>query len=288
MRISKAIGLAGTTLACVSAAQAAPIRPYVRAAVVIESHQIGKINHESGYLALPFASETNSASGSTPNGSIVSAAGGASADAFASLKVNATASATTVQPDFPAVHVVISAVAEWGDLFHFLPAPGATISFMETLEWSGPSSVQCPGDSCGVDIVHGLRGAPQGPSNDFHYDSSDPSSRPPPASQRVQQVWTFSNPATYDIGEVFALGISVFGRPSASFSADLSHTAHFYLDPITPGATYTTASGNLYLTPTVAAVPEPATTALLLAALPALALAARRKLAARRNGDARA
>ena len=93
----------------------------------------------------------------------------------------------------------------------------------------------------------------------------------------MQQVWTFTAPASYDILEVLLLGVTVFGRPSASFSADLSHTGHFYLDPITPGATYTTASGNLYLTPPLADVPEPATALLRLVAAPALAFMRRRR-----------
>ena len=81
------------TLACVSSAHAAPLPPFVMASVDIGSQLIGTINHDSGAVALPFVSETNSATGSTPNGSTVSASGNASADEFGNLKVSATAAA---------------------------------------------------------------------------------------------------------------------------------------------------------------------------------------------------
>lgn len=285
-RIQPAASALLLAIAWAATAHAAAIPPYVMAGVDIDSQLIGTINHDSGAVALPFVSATNSASGSTLNGSGVSASGDASADASGNLKVSATASAATVPLDFPAVSVVIGAVAERADIFHFLPAPGQSISFLATLSWSGSSFAQCPADSCSVDIVHGLRNAPVMPNNDFHYVSGDPNQNTlPPPSQSVQQVWTFNAPASYDILEVLLLGVNVFGRPSASFSADLGHTGHFYLDPITPGATYTTASGNLYLTPPLAAVPEPATATLLLALVPVFAFAARRKLACRRSGD---
>ena len=135
------------TLACVSSAHAAPLPPFVMASVDIGSQLIGTINHDSGAVALPFVSETNSAAGSTPNGSTVSASGNASADEFGNLKVSATAAATTLPPDFPAVSVTIGVVAERADSFHFLPAPGKSISSLATLEWSGPSFAQCPADS---------------------------------------------------------------------------------------------------------------------------------------------
>ena len=274
------------TLACVSSAHAAPLPAFVMASVDIGSQLIGIINHDSGAVALPFVSETNSATGSTPNGSTVSASGNASADEFGNLKVSATAAATTLPPDFPAVSVVIGAVAERADAFHFLPAPGKSISFLATLEWSGPSFAQCPADSCIVNITDGLTGAPAMPSASYYYDSGDPHNNvPPPAGMRSQAVWTFDAPVQFEITEVLLVGINVRGRPSASFSADFSHTGHFYLDPITPGATYTTASGNFYFSPNVPGVPEPATATMLLALVPVFAFAARRKLACRHSGD---
>lgn len=270
------------TLACVSSAHAAPLPPFVMAGVDINSQLIGAINHDSGAVALPFVSQTNSATGSTPNGSTVSASGNASADEFGNLKVSATAAATTLPPDFPVVSVVIGVVAERADVFHFLPAPGKSIGFLATLEWSGPSFAQCPADSCVVNITDGLTGAPAMPSASYFYDSGDPQHNvPPPAGLRSQAVWTFDAPVQFQITEVLLVGINVKGRPSASFSADFSHTGHFYLDPITPGATYTTASGNFYFSPNVPAVPEPASAWLVLTAIPACALAARRKLAGR-------
>jgi hypothetical protein len=40
--------------------------------------------------------------------------------------------------------------------------------------------------------------------------------------------------------------------------ADISHSLFFFLTPVTPGASYTTESGNNYAAPAVSEVPEPA------------------------------
>lgn len=50
------------------------------------------------------------------------------------------------------------------------------------------------------------------------------------------------------------------GGCSPSYTVDASHTANYYLDPVTPGVSYTTASGYTYFTPSV---PEPATITML-------------------------
>ncbi|HUO07718.1 MAG TPA: hypothetical protein VM008_05430 [Phycisphaerae bacterium] len=68
-------------------------------------------------------------------------------------------------------------------------------------------------------------------------------------------------------GSASATGDADASRPSGYALADAGNTAFFNLDPLTPGATYTTDSGLSYLSP----APEPASLATLaLAALPLL------------------
>ncbi|MHB8745073.1 MAG: hypothetical protein ACYC7I_00900 [Gammaproteobacteria bacterium] len=244
-----------------AAAHAAPIPPFLSVGVDISS---GGVVHDSGLVAQPFASESGSYSSTTTNGSAESASGTASADSFGTLKVAASAAVTAVPSDWPGVGVVVGSFANMADSFHFLPAPGTSISFLATLEWSGQFSSQCPvGSSCVVNVTNQLLDLSHGDAarmtNNLYYDPFDPNHNILPSNgQRVQQVWTFTGPASFDLVEELILSMSLRGQSnSPSFSGDLTHTGHFYLDPITPGATYTTASGNLYLSPNVGAVPIP-------------------------------
>jgi len=50
------------------------------------------------------------------------------------------------------------------------------------------------------------------------------------------------------------------GGCSSSYTVDASHTANYYLDPVTAGVSYTTVSGNTYFTPSI---PEPSSMLLL-------------------------
>lgn len=65
---------------------------------------------------------------------------------------------------------------------------------------------------------------------------------------------------------------------NASFSADASHTAEVFFEILTPGASYTSASGSVYRSePSWATpVPEPATCLLMLAGLAGVMLTARK------------
>lgn len=250
----------------VAAASAAAVPPYVTVGV-----DIGSSAHDIIGQNLPFASETNNASGSTANGSSMTAVGNASADAFGNLKVNASAAVSASSADWPGVSYNITSVAERADVFHVLPPTGTTWSFLATLEWSGTSSGSCGSTSsayCIVNVTDKLlsdSSFPQSMDNSFYYDSSDPAHNAPPAGTHVvQQIWNFTGPASFGLTEELILGVHVSALGAvASFSGDLSHTGHFYLDPITPGATYTTDSGNLYLTP----VPLPSALWLITSAL---------------------
>lgn|GEM_PF-4631735 len=254
-----------------TAASATTVPPYLTVGVDIG----GGSAHDIIGQNLPFASQTNNASGSTPNGSTKTAVGNASADAFGTLKVDASAGVSASIADFPGVGVNISSVAERADEFHVLPPSGASWSFLATLEWSGTSSGSCGSTSsafCVVNVTNKLlsdSSFPQSIDNSFYYDSSDPAHNVPPAgTHTVQKIWTFTGPSSFGLTEELILGVSVsaFGAV-ASFAGDLGHTGHFYLDPITPGAIYTTDSGNLYLAP----VPEPASWTLLAAGALAVA-----------------
>jgi hypothetical protein len=254
-------------LALATDARSAPVpSSYVAAGVDIGSGPTGPIIHDSGPQTVPLVTETASGSGATANGSTVSGSGFASADVFGNLKVSASDAVTTVPADWPAVNMLVTAVADRVDTFHFLPSAGTSISFLATLEWSGPSVAQCPaGTDCIVNIINRLnRNGFVAIDNSLFYDSNDPNHQSLPGTQSIQQIWTFSSPASFVLDEQLYLGVAVSAYAAgASFVADLSHTGHFYLDPITPDATYTTESGNLYYTPVVQAVPEPHTWALL-------------------------
>ena len=80
-------------------------------------------------------------------------------------------------------------------------------------------------------------------------------------------VRTFTTTFTEPVGATFDLrgGASLQAEESndSSMTVDARDTAQFNLDPITPGAGYTTASGVSYLTSPPAAVPEPASLTLL-------------------------
>lgn len=126
-------------------------------------------------------------------------------------------------------------------------------------------------------------------ANDFQYNTGSPTQNAlPPGQQIVQETLTFAMAVSMDLVEQFILTVQVLGAPAASFTADFSHTGHLFIDPFSAGASYTTASGNLFLTLStpVAAVPEPTTTASLPAGLGTLALFTAHRRRPRAHGRA--
>lgn len=75
------------------------------------------------------------------------------------------------------------------------------------------------------------------------------------------------------------IGAYVVDGGQVSLSANVLNTANYFIDPLTPGLTYTTASGATYLTPNTTPVPEP--TSLSLLGLGALTLTLRSRRRAR-------
>jgi hypothetical protein len=101
-----------------------------------------------------------------------------------------------------------------------------------------------------------------------------------PASQTLYGILTLVGGSTVQLGELLWARPSVGeGVTSQSAVFDASNTGFFTLAPITPGASFTTASGLSYAqSPEIAgAVPEPSTWALMLLGFGAIGLRMRRR-----------
>jgi len=101
-----------------------------------------------------------------------------------------------------------------------------------------------------------------------------------PASQTLYGILTLVGGTTVQLGELLWARPSVGeGVTSQSAAFDASNTGFFTLTPITPGASFTTASGLTYAQSPdlVGAVPEPSTWALMLLGFGAIGAAIRRR-----------
>jgi hypothetical protein len=84
---------------------------------------------------------------------------------------------------------------------------------------------------------------------------------PPPAT--AQEIFTFSNgeQAFFHSELDLGAGVGPVGGSDAT-TADFSSTGRLFVDVLTPGASYTTASGRVYSSTVTSAVPEPGTVGL--------------------------
>lgn len=239
----------------------------------------GRINNEALNVHAPSVSKTNSINQSSARGSTTVASSAATASGSGALKVFGQVSATTVAPDFPASWADATALAVMGDTVNF--APG---TYSIAITWDGTTASSCPvSGACVFSITDRLfSGITTLLANDFFYNTGSPSQNAlPPGQQIAQRTLTFATATSMDMTEQLILEVQAFGFPSSAFSADFSHSGHLFIDPVSAGASYTTASGNLFLSPSapVTSVPEPASTWSLMAGLGGLGVfAVRRRL----------
>ena len=118
----------------------------------------------------------------------------------------------------------------------------------------------------------------------FYQDILNPNSPETLVNYPTAVIHTFvGDQLTFDLNAVahasVPVGATTADNPDLSASVDMSNTVFLNLDPITPGATFTTQTGTIYFTPT----PEPASLARL--DLVALLLFRRRKSARRGRTD---
>lgn len=140
--------------------------------------------------------------------------------------------------------------ATWRDSFIAVGPPGALLAYHVTFAPSASIHTTSDFDHCRFNISFASIQAALSGTVTFGQSITDCS---PPGAGLHKEEATFSVFA----GEPFGFQGTLFARTGpvpggTASSLDASHTVHFYLDPVTPGATYTSASGLTYFTPAVA------------------------------------
>ena len=238
---------------------------FVRAGALAAGDFATGQNNDSGILTGPLAIEDAAAVGQSASGSSTLGDSGAVASR-GTLGAKAEAeSVLAAGPDARAV-ATAGALAAFGDSVTFHAPPGASaISVRFVLHLEGTVSPSCAGGSCRLDAFGQLLNGSSFrimPEVDVVYDSGDPLGAMLPP-QTVTQEFVFSDGARLDF--IDQLGVSVSadglaGGDADSITGDFLATETFRIDVLTPGGSYTTASGVSYsTTPPPAPIPEPST-----------------------------
>ena len=239
-------------------------------------------NNDSGIVPGPSTSEDASAVGRSDSGSSTLGDSGAVASRG---KLGAKAeveSALAVGPDERA-EATAGAIASFADRVTFhAPASGSTVTVRFVLHLEGTVDDVCGIGACRLDATGSLDDLGRGggrimPQAQVVFDSGDPAAAILPP-QTVAQELTFSDGAVLDLENVLDVSASangVAGAGADAITGNFLATETFGIDVLTPGGSYSTASGVSYSGPTPSAIPEPSTLLMTLG-LPALLVGWRR------------
>ena len=186
----------------------------------------------------------------------------------------ATSSTLAAGPDARAVAVSLANLA-WGDTFVFTGPPGTdSITVRVTLELEGTLSAACASNksNCQASAQINLHSSTQPallPEIILKEGNTDFTGLPPVTEDGIV---SFANGGTVQITS--QLLVSSTGGPNVpgadTTSADFTSTGRFFIDVLTPGASYTTASGRIYSASAPGGVPEPPSITLVILGLGAL------------------
>ncbi|HEY7209057.1 MAG TPA: PEP-CTERM sorting domain-containing protein [Bryobacteraceae bacterium] len=219
--------------------------------------------------------ESLSASGSSAGGSSMAATSSGVADYGLLRGFAGTSSTLAPGPDARAVAVSLANLA-WGDTFVFTgPAGTDFITARVTLGLQGTLSTACASSKsfCQATAQINLHSSTQPallPDIVLKEGNTDFTRLPP---VREDGIVSFANGGTVQItSQLFVSSTSGPSLPGTdATSSNFTSTGFFFLDVLTPGASYTTASGRTYSASAPGGVPEPASIALLILGFTALA-----------------
>ena len=222
----------------------------------------GEMVTNEGRFATAPVSESLPASWTSTNGSRANVVGSTTAD-YGALHGFAAATATPAQADDCRFCFDGSArtLASWEDWFTFTaPAGTNSITVRLTLKLDGTLSAHCASilSECIANARLLLNSGDEAflPLATFVAAGNGDVTPPPPAT--AQEIFTFSNgELTWFYSELDLLaGVGPVGGSDAA-TADFSSTGRLFVDVLTPGGSYTTASGHVYSSIPTSGLPEP-------------------------------